>query len=279
VTIYPLTNGIPAASPDRTITTLRNPIAVAVGPRGFIYVWGKSQTGGGRVRLDVFFPKASGNAAPLRVLLPPPGSITVGVTVGPGGFEFLTGYYPTVPDALVYSPQAKGQNPALQTIALTGFRPVDDGLDSSGTLYVLTQGTLFTFATPITNPTPGRQFCMSQLTGGLAVGPDGTTYVTLGKLLKRLPARVNVYAPSVNGGCPSPARSIRTIESTTTPIGTPTGAALNGTLLYVLDANNPTLGGPAIFVFNALQGSQAPLAIISGSSSQLASPARIAVGL
>jgi hypothetical protein len=280
---FPLTSGIPAATPDRVITGLSVPDNLAIGPNGDLYIaeyLGPNNTKRGEVL--VF---SHGSTTPKRELDffgVGSGHNQINAVAVDSSDRLYVAYVDTRTSAngvLIYAPRAHGNELPIGRVP-GDYYPVALTLDEAGNVYFSDyfDDTVYEYATPVSGPTLVRKFCVpltGALVSGLAVGERGEVY-TAGSSTVQTRGFVYAFGPAARG-CPTAFD--RRIGLGNPGLGNPSGVAVRGDFLYVTDDGNPRLGfAPAIEVFRPNLGAQPPLAVVSGPGSMLSSPAGIVVG-
>lgn len=266
---FTLRNGIPSSRPQNTITGLKNPNSLVVGPDGDLYV-------SDRNGIKVFAPDASGNALPLRVL---PANYVARLAIDANGYLYA-GVSGTPPLIAVYAPGAGGVDQPIQTIVAPGqeSRVPDLGLavDARGNLYASVDPgseapSIVVYGTPTTNPTIVRQPCASEpyeYFGSLAIGSGGHLYAARG-------GGVSAFRETVRA---CPARPHETFSARTPAISAIRGLAVSGSKLYVGDFLNQTLGTGTVFIFDTAGDPHKPVALLYGAAAGFTTIDDVAVG-
>ncbi len=207
--VFPIENGLPAATPSRTLQTDLGLLNIAVGADGTIYAASESPT-----EVAVYAPGAQGSDQPERVL-----DTSDAWSLAVDGAGFL---YAGIPDVGVeiYAPGAQGPDQPVATIPETRFVG-GLGIDVAGNLYVADYGTLTEYATPETDPTMIRSTCFAVKINpnGVALNPQGTAFVAVDGA-EHFP-RHSYISPvaSDETGCPFKRRRIYANPSFHNPIG------------------------------------------------------------
>src|SRR5262249_45546565 len=152
VTVYALNDGVPLATPVRTLSVGLAILSLAVGSDGTAYVGAEGVSGPDEVA--VYAPGAQGNDPPERVLYLPGGPWAL--AVDPSGYLYA-GLASIAVN--VYAPGASGYDQPVATIADSSFIG-GLALDAAGDLYVTDrQSGLTEYITPTSNPTPIHTTC------------------------------------------------------------------------------------------------------------------------
>ncbi len=255
-------DGTLVAPAGSSLVLAYNPGAIAVGPGGLLYVCDQ-----GNESIEVYKPRASGSAKPLRSLMLPFAPSSVGVDAN--GYLFVGGFSNGF--VAVYAPKAHGMAPSIQQIALPDHHLSVNGvaLDSQGDLYMSDTNEISEFTTPTTNPTLFRAIIGAgeqNVPSGMALARNGELYAA-----NTGSSNILAYSPTANGK----DGPDRTIVSTNPPLVGPIGVAIRGTTLYSTSGTT-FFGPPSVFVLNALQGTQTPKQVVTGP--YLASPIGAALG-
>ena len=239
-----------------------NPGPIAVGFGGDLFVTDEDNE-----YLYVYAKGATGYDQPKRELILP--FVPNCVAVDREGHEFVGG--PTNGYVAVYAPNAEGNATTLQRIAPPdGDRGIDGvAVDASGNLYVSDKDEISEFATPVTQPTLVRTIAGSDLKGpsGMAISKATGELYAASRGDNQIPA----YSSTASGS----QGPDRVITSKHPRLIRPTGVALNGSVLYSTSGQR-FHGPPSIFVFDALQGRQTPMQVVTGK--YLALPVGVALG-
>jgi hypothetical protein len=246
---YPLTNGIPAQSPDNTLSTkLFNVEGVAIGPDGDLYVSGTKVRNHQELPwIDVWSPGATGTQAPVRFL---DGIGGTGVAVDAN--DYLYAY------SSIYAPGAQGKAKPVQVLkAPRGEFFVSVAVGPQNDAYLDGGTSAFVYANPVNDPHRIDSFCWRPkyaASYAIAVGSDGTAYVGGNDYdlhHTAYPGQIFVFPPGTKG-C-NPARSITTTDE---PLNIIDGLVAAGPYLYALDY------GGSLVVLDPTKGAQAPIARI-----------------
>lgn len=246
---YPLTNGIPAKTPDLVYPSDNGPIAI--GPNGDLYANYPGISGGLQAAVDVF---AAGTNTLLRRLILPGGSFftaEVALAVDANGYLYASWYnYParlglmhsdqsSNGALLVYAPGAKNSDPPINSLA-GNF----DGLaiDAHGALYAVRQAPdgqeVDVFATPETSLVPSRSFSSRwiQQPQGAALDGSGVLHIL------DTNTKGEDYVSSFNAGGTGQVRPLgifRSVERRATY----SGICVAGGILYLPNNSALTLTG------------------------------------
>jgi sugar lactone lactonase YvrE len=255
-------DGTLVAPPGSSLVLPYNPGAIAIGKKGNLFV--VSQTNNS---LQVYKPLASGSANPIRHLnfdFQP-----TSVAVDAKGYVYVGGS--TNGFVSVYAPGAHGFATPVQKIALPDRHPAVNGVavDTGRNLYMSDTNEVSEFSTPTTNPTLQRAI----IGNGQQASPSGMSLDASGELYVANTQNSNIlaYSSTANGT----AAADRIISSTGPSLQAPVSTAIKGTTLYC-NSGFQFFGTPSVFVFDALQGSQAPKQVVTGA--YLALPVGVAVG-
>ncbi|HUO05778.1 MAG TPA: NHL repeat-containing protein [Candidatus Binataceae bacterium] len=284
VTAYPVgSNG--NVAPIFPVTGLSSPGGIARDANGRIYVanWQSST-------ITVYAPGSSGQVTPIATIggdntglrglggiaLDSGGNIYVGSQVNGGG------------GILVFAANVNGNVAPIATISgsNTGIglnSPVGVAVDSSGIIYLANfdggpskNGSVTVYpagsngnVTPIATIS-GSGTGLDLGPTGIAVDSSGNIYVTNSGFQND---RVTVYSAGSDGN----ATPIATISGSNTEITSPAGIAVDssGNIYVALPIMKPS-GGINVFAAGS-NGNVAPMATISGSNTEITSPAGIAV--
>lgn len=262
---FPLSNGIPAQKPDRTLTGLTDPRGIAIGPDRRLYVIDRATKSLAVYSID--------SGAPVRTIslerqglgaisVDEAGYVYYGwenvcTTEGfyCGNIEVLTPFNSGLHD--VNGILLGGAGGGLQTAHVLGLAVNASHLPATDLAFTQTQ--VYVNAPFVTSFFP---LCGSIADAGTAWGPNNALYVT----------DVNASAPQivVTPNAVSPCPSYYTLTSATAPLINPLQIAAGDGKIYVSSAYTKSAGSASIFVFDpSISGSQTPLAIVQGKASGL----------
>ena len=270
---FPLSNGIPAKQPDRTLTGLTDPAGIAIGPDRRLYVIDRA------TKSLVIYSIDSG--APVRTVSLKRRGLGA-IAVDAAGYVYYgwenvcttEGFYCGNVEVLssfssglqhVNGIPLGGGGGSIQTAHVLGLAVNASHLLATDLAF--TQTEVFANAPFVTSFFP---LCGGVADAGTAWGPNNTLYVT----------DVNASAPQivVTPNAVSPCPPYYTLTSATTRLLGPLQIAAGDGNIYVSSAYSKTAGSASIFVFNpSIPGSQTPLAIVQGKQSGLHAIAGLAV--
>jgi hypothetical protein len=274
---YPIRNGIPAASPDRTITGLAGPNAINFDDSGNLYVLD------GRI-VKEFAPGANGNAHPIRSFHVPL-SLNIGsLAIDANGYAYV-GQKASVH---VYAPGARGYPKAVAKFKPVGY-PAGLAVDASNDLYALGntqsghpvlhfQAHVSVYANP-TNPQRVREFCTRELPNhgidyGIALDGAGNLFTTHPYFINSSPhGEIDVYDANADT---CPVNPIARITTTGRSLLGPVYLALDGAYLYVYDLDYGN--GGVVFTLHASGNPQKPLSTLFVKNGQGHNVQGIAIG-
>lgn len=281
---YPMTNGIPAETPDAVVSGFMDPRGIAIGPDRRLYVVDAALK-----VVAIYSPGPSSTAKPIRTLpikhqygmgtvgVDPKGNLYVAYTLNCTTDGFSCGYTD------VYSSFDSGSK-FIKTLNFGGG-PGSTVIRSlawnrAGTLVEESGGqTVVVYYDPLRDMGNNYPiFCGSVDSWGVTWGAGNEVFETdLGGNAQQPPA-VDVIPDYLKGrinNCPS----FYTITSATVPLSIPRTITTNGQYVYVTREYDAHLKSGVVFVFDpAKQGPQKPIATIQGPSSGLVAPAGIAIG-
>jgi DNA-binding beta-propeller fold protein YncE len=240
-----------------------NPGPIAIGPGGDLFVTDEDAES-----LFVYAKGATAYDQPKREIALP--FLPSCVAVDGAGHEFVGGFSNGY--VAVYAAGASGNANTLQRIALPDRHPDVNGVavDAAGNLFMSDSNEVSEFTTPVTNPTLARAIVgTGQQSSPTGMAPNNTS----GELYVANAGDDNIlgYSATANGkSAPN-----RTISATSPSLIAPVGVALSGSVLYSTSGSSVD-GPPSIFVLDALEGSQSPQQVVTGS--YLALPIGAALG-
>jgi hypothetical protein len=255
---FPVSSGVPASAPD-VVLTMPYPRGVAVGADGTLYALDENG-------VDEFAAGTPTGGTPIRTLELP--FIAEGIAVDVNGYLYAMSFG-SFAAVLVYAPLAQGAAQPVQVIYLPNngdHQQERMKVARSGTLFTTDGEAVFVIATPISKPTVLREFCVEQR-GGIAEAKDGYTLVAARR-------GIAVFDRAATG-CPLRPRGVIRVSGTS-PLSYPSGLVLEQSIVYTSDISKSV--GPRILAIPARVGVQTPIAVISGSQTQLVAPNDIAFG-
>jgi hypothetical protein len=264
---YPIQAGIPAAKPDRVISGLTGPNALAFDSKGRLFVLD------GRT-IKEFAVGASGAAKPIREINVPL-SLNIGaLAVDAQGYVYV-GQKQRI---FVYAPNARGRAKPVAIFTPAGY-PSSLTIDASNELYALgsTQRMhptltfkmhVAVYTTP-TKPTRVRGFCSRWLGDhgidyGVQLDGLGNLFTTHPYFVNSIPrGQIDVYGAGDNV-CPSDPSG--TITTTNPALLGPVYLAVEAPYLYVYDLDYGN--GGVVFTLNTSGSPQTPLSILYVANKQ-----------
>lgn len=246
---YPLSNGLPATTPDVKLhTSLFNVLGLAIGPDSELYVAGtKRATIGSWIK--VWAPGASGSQHPLRNLHGP----------GFGGIAVDANNYLYVYRS-VFAPDAAGDARPLKRLRAPNVSGLGASVavDASNDVFLDGDTRAVGYANAVTQPALVAHFCWKPRDASsysITIGADGTEYVATndygGK--SQQPGAILAFSPDARGCDP-----IRRITTTDKPFGIITSVLAAGQYLFALDYNSKSL-----VVLDPTKSAQIPVERIS----------------
>ncbi|MBV9233547.1 MAG: hypothetical protein JO030_05840 [Candidatus Eremiobacteraeota bacterium] len=264
---YPIVNGIPQATPDRTVTGFFAPVALTVDDAGHLYVLD-------HLTIKEFAPGANGNARPIRTIHVP-NFLNIGtLLVDSNGYVYVG----QAGHIHVYAPGAHGRAKPYAIVKPRGY-PSGLAIDGSRELYVL--GTtqemdpyrVFTTHVSVYDPPPTlkrvRHFCgyeerSSGIDFGIGLDGRGNAFSTHTYFINSSPhGEVQVYRAN-DDRCPT--RTSRVIETTNPALVEPVYIKVAYPYLYVCDVAYGY--GGVVFTLKTTGSPQTPLSTLDVENGQ-----------